>query len=139
MKIAITFLPKAISDQADIKKHLSQYYPGTSKRFFSLLKKKIARLKTYPYSCPKYEDDPDYRKLVVGDYLVFYMLNEDAKIVEVHRILHGSRDISQHLYEQLRVLWNITFLNTGLKDLSVLLRISMMKTGPISLESEQNV
>jgi len=97
MIIAIKFLPKAISDQADIKTYLSQYYPGTNQRFFSLLKKKIARLKTYPYSCPIYEDDSDYRKLVVGDYLVFYMVNEEAKIVEVHRILHGSRDLSQHL------------------------------------------
>jgi len=97
MKVAVIYLPKAISDQADIKKHLSQYYPGTGKRFFSLLKKKTARLKTHPYSCPIYEDDPDYRKLVVGDYLVFYMVNEGSKIVEVHRILHGSRDISQHL------------------------------------------
>jgi plasmid stabilization system protein ParE len=62
-----------------------------------LLKKKTNRLKTHPYSCPVYEDVPDYRKLVVGDYLVFYIVNEDAKIVEIHRIFHGSRDIRQHL------------------------------------------
>ena len=97
MRIRVIYLPKAISDQANIKTYLSQFYPGTNQRFFSLLKKKIARLKTYPYSCPVYEDDPDYRKLVVGDYLVFYLVNEEAKIVEVHRILHGSLDISKHL------------------------------------------
>jgi len=97
MKTEVIYLPEAISDQANIKKYLSQFYPGTSQGFFSLLKKKIARLKTYPYSCPVYEDDPDYRRLVVEDYLVFYMIVESAKRVEIHRILHGSRDIGQHL------------------------------------------
>jgi addiction module RelE/StbE family toxin len=98
MKTEVIYLPKAVSDQADIKNYLSQFYPGTNKRFFSLLKKKIARLKTYPYSCPVYEDDPDYRKLVVGEYLVFYTVDENTKIVKIHRLLHGSRDISQHMY-----------------------------------------
>jgi len=97
MKTEVIYLPEAISDQANIKIYLSQFYPGTSQRFFSLLKTKIARLKTYPYSCPVYEDDPDYRKLVVGDYLVFYMIDENEKRVEIHRILHGSRDVSQLL------------------------------------------
>ena len=97
MRKGVRYLPKAISDQANIKAYLSQFYPGTNQRFFSLLKKKIAILKTYPYSCPVYEDDSDYRKLVVGDYLVFYMVNEETEIVEVHRILHGSRDISKLL------------------------------------------
>ncbi|MDR2599925.1 MAG: type II toxin-antitoxin system RelE/ParE family toxin [Oscillospiraceae bacterium] len=97
MRTEVIYLPKAISDQADIKTYLSQFYPGTAKRFFTLLKKKISRLKTHPYSCPVYEDVPDYRKLVVGNYLVFYVVSENKEIVEVHRILHGSRDISQHL------------------------------------------
>lgn len=86
-----------VADREHIKIYLSKFYPGTATRFFSLLKKRIAQLKTFPYSCPEYEDDPDYRKLIVGDYLVFYMVNEKAKFVEIHRFFHGSRDISQHL------------------------------------------
>jgi len=35
--------------------------------------------------------------LVVDDYLVFYMVVENVKCVEIHRILHSSRDIGQHL------------------------------------------
>ena len=60
MKTVVMFLPEAISDQSNIKKYLSQFYPGTSQRFFSLLKKKIGRLKAYPYSCPVYEDDAHF-------------------------------------------------------------------------------
>jgi plasmid stabilization system protein ParE len=44
-----------------------------------------------------YEDDTDYRILVVGDFLVFYMVKEDGKIVEIHRIFHSTQDIGPHL------------------------------------------
>ena len=93
----IRFLPYTISDREEIRVYLSRYYESTVKKFFTLLKDKIAQLKDFPYSCPVHEDDPDYRRLVVGGYLVFYMAKEDEKIVEIHRILHGSRNIQQHL------------------------------------------
>ena len=93
----LIYLPETVSDRAIIKAYLSQFYVGTSKRFFALLKKKIARLKEFPYSCPVFEDDPDYRKLVVGDYLVFYMVKEKKRTVEIHRIFHGSQDIKLQL------------------------------------------
>jgi len=97
MKYRLRFMEDTVTDREHIKAYLSQFYPGTVKRFFGLLKMKIARLKSFPYSCPEYDDVPDYRKLVVGDYLVFYIINEDIKTVDIHRILHGSRDISKHL------------------------------------------
>jgi len=99
MKYKVEYLPQTVTDRAEIRKYLSQFYPGTSKSFFALLRKKISRLRTFPYSCPVYEEDSDYRKLVVGDYLVFYTVDDDKKIVEIHSIFHGSRSISQHLYE----------------------------------------
>ena len=97
MKYRITYLPDSADDRDIIKPYLMQFYPNTAKKFFNLLKSKIARLKDFPYSCRKYEDDPDYRVLVVGDYLVFYMVIEEKKTVEIHRIFHGSQDISQHI------------------------------------------
>jgi len=97
MKYRLRYMEDTVTDREDIKAYLSQYYPGTAKRFFTLLKKKIARLKTFPESCPIYEDDPYYRKLVAGEYLVFYALNDDEKLIEIHRILHGSMDIRERL------------------------------------------
>ena len=96
MKYRIAYLPDTVVDRDIIKTYLMQFYPNTAKKFFNLLKAKTARLKDFPYSCPKYEDDPDYRVLVVSDYLVFYMVNEEKKTVEIHRIFHGSQDISHH-------------------------------------------
>jgi len=97
MKYLLKYLDDTIADRASIQSYLSQFYPNTAKRFFTQFKKKTTRLKQFPYSCPIYNDDPDYRVLVVNDYLVFYMINEDMKTVEIHRILHGSRNISQLL------------------------------------------
>jgi len=97
MKYQIKYLPDSAVDRSEIRDYLSQYYKSTIKNFFDLLRKKIARLKEFPYSCPIYEDDPDYRILVVGDYLVFYIVNEADRIVEIHRIFHGSQDIRRHL------------------------------------------
>ena len=97
MRFRIKYLSETVTDREAIRDYLSQFYNETSKKFFALLKKKTARLKDYPYSCPVYEDDIDYRRLVVGDYLVFYMVNENEKTVEIHRILHGAQDIRRHL------------------------------------------
>ena len=97
MRYRIKYLPETITDREEIRDYLSQYYESTVKRFFSLLKTRIVRLKKHPYSCPVYEDDPDYRRLVVGEYLVFYMINEDEKSVEIHRIFHESQDIKRRL------------------------------------------
>jgi len=97
VKYTIKFLPLSVTDLEDIKEYLSQYYESTVANFFNLLKEKISRLKNFPHSCPKYEDAPDYRRLVVGDYLVFYKVNEDEKSIEIHRILHGSQQIQNRL------------------------------------------
>ena len=98
MKYRIRYLPDTVDDRLKIKNYLSRYYTGTAKRFFNLLKKKISKLRDFPYSCQVYEDDTDYRRLVVRDYLVFYMINEDKKTVYIHRIFHGSQDIDSQLH-----------------------------------------
>ncbi|MDR0220163.1 MAG: type II toxin-antitoxin system RelE/ParE family toxin [Lachnospiraceae bacterium] len=35
--------------------------------------------------------------MVVGDYLLFYSVDEKRKLVIVHRIFHSSRDIRQQM------------------------------------------
>ena len=41
--------------------------------------------------------DPTYRKLVADQYLVFYHVNENVKVVEIHRVLRGSWNLPQYL------------------------------------------
>ena len=97
MKYRILFLSDTISDRTEIREYLSKYYKSAVNKFFTLLREKIILLKEYPYIYPIYEDDSDYHVMKVADYLVFYMINEDSKTVEIHRIFHGSQNIRQHL------------------------------------------
>ena len=97
MKYRIRYLSEAVSDRNEIKTYLAQYYESTVKEFFSQLKERITLLKEYPYSCPVYEDDPDYRVLAFKDYLVFYMVDEGEKNVDIYRIFHSSQDIKRHI------------------------------------------
>jgi len=97
MSYRLRYLSKTVEDREVIRTYLSQFYTGTEKRFFALLRKKTALLKEFPLSCPIYEDNSKYRKLVVGDYLVFYAVDESKKLVEVHRIIHGLQNIRERI------------------------------------------
>ena len=97
MKYRIKYMQDAVDDRDDIKLYLSQYCESTVSNFFALLKKRTAQLKSFPYSCPVYDDNTDYRVLIVKDYLVFYMVDDVNKMVEIHRIFHESRDVRQML------------------------------------------
>ena len=97
MNYRLAFLPEAWTDAEEVRQYLSQYYESTAKNFFALLKKKTAALKANPYICEQYQERPTYRKMIVDDYLLFYKVNEDKKLVEIHRIVHGSRDIGRYL------------------------------------------
>jgi len=93
----IKYLPTFPADRDAVKAYLSRFYAGTEKRFFTLLRKKIRQLRDYPQMYPVYEGDPYYRKFVVGQYIVFYTIDESSATVEIHRILPGSWDILKHL------------------------------------------
>ena len=51
-----------------------------------------------PKMHPVYEDFPDFRKIVMEDYLVFYLVNEEKKIIEIHRLIHGKIDLKKQLF-----------------------------------------
>jgi len=55
----------------------------------------ISQLKDFPCKSKKTEDESlkskGYQMLVIGNYLVFYVVFENKKIVEIRIILHGKR------------------------------------------------
>jgi len=58
------------------------------------IEKAIMRLKEYPFSCQYVLDEPlktrGYRKLIVDNYLIFYLVNEVEEQVVIMRILYGA-------------------------------------------------
>lgn len=59
----------------------------------------ISGLRKFPYSCKVYQPmeplEAEYRVLPVKNYLVFYVVTEEA--VEIHRIVYAKMDIKNIL------------------------------------------
>lgn len=59
------------------------------------IEKAVMRLEEYPFSGQYVLDEPlktrGYRKVIVNNYLVFYLVNEAEEQVIIMRILYGAR------------------------------------------------
>ena len=97
MMYKIKYLPLAVQDLNEIARYLSGFYPKTASRVLKELREKITKLGDPPKMCEVYRLDPAYRRLVVDQYLVFYRVNDENKIVEIHRVLRGAWNLPQYL------------------------------------------
>lgn len=95
MKYDIMFLPRADRNLIDINEYLSRFYPSTAAKFFEELDRKISLLREMPHIGQRYIHNEKYRRLLVYDYLVLYVVDESRQMIEIHRIFHGSQDIRQ--------------------------------------------
>jgi len=93
----LKYLPFAKNDLKDIINYLTSFYPGTPNRFKESLRIRITNLKEHPLMYPVYDALPIYRYIVVGDYNVYYTVNDITKTIEVHRIIRSIRDIRKIL------------------------------------------
>ena len=97
MTYKIRYLPLAVQDLNDIARYLSGFYPKTASKELKEMRERITKLGDNPKMCEIYPLDPVYRKMVVDQYLVFYRVNEETGIVEIHRVLRGSWNLPQYL------------------------------------------
>lgn len=92
----IVYLPIAEEDLIDIFDYIKEDNPSAASDFVERIDGTITKLETFPLlgSIPK--DNrlrrTGYRILVVENYLVFYVVVDE--IVEIRRIIHGSRKYS---------------------------------------------
>jgi len=93
MSYSIYYSNEAAQDLTDILVYLSQFYPSTPIRFRAALEHNLQLVSFNPHGCPRYEHRPEYRKLNVKKYLVFYEIDEEAQCVKIYRIRHGSQNI----------------------------------------------
>ena len=97
MKYTVRFSPFAKDDKENIILYLSKFYPATPGRFKALLKEHITKLKENPYIYSEYQENIKYRRILVGNYIVFYKVNEEKKQVSIYRILRASWDLPKYL------------------------------------------
>ena len=91
MTYKIKYLPLAVQDLNDIARYLSEFYPKTASRILKEMREKITKLGDTPKMCEI------YRRMVVDQYLAFYRVNDETRVVEIHRVLRGSWNLPQYL------------------------------------------
>lgn len=92
----LEFTPKAEEDLEQIYGYIFGTLSAATEadRLVVNIEQAIMRLKEYPFSCQYVLDEPlnkrGYRKLIVDNYLVFYLVNQADEQVVVMRILYGA-------------------------------------------------
>ena len=95
-KHKIRYLQIAQQDLIDIFDYIREDNPTAAANFIDKIDKSISKLELFPKLGVIPKDDHleffGYRMLVIDSYLVFYVIIEN--IVEIRRIIHGSRRYS---------------------------------------------
>jgi toxin ParE1/3/4 len=72
-----------------------------AENLLDIIEEQITRLTDYPYSCEPHGDEflktKGYHKLVVNNYLIFYLVDEVEKMVVIMRIIYGARQYEKLL------------------------------------------
>ncbi len=96
---SLKFTPKASEDLEQIYNYISAEIAAAN--LLERIEASITRLKNFPYSCSFVFDEPlqnrGYRKLIVDNYVVFYLVNELEKQVVIMRILYSARNFQDFL------------------------------------------
>jgi toxin ParE1/3/4 len=94
-KYTLRYLPIAVDDLISIFDWIAHDSPANAARFIEEIDKRIGNLKYHPFIGHIPGDDKlkssGYRILVIESYLVFYIIRGET--VEIHRIVHGSRNL----------------------------------------------
>lgn len=101
----VKFTPVANNDVEEIYSYISLelFAEDAAVNLLSRMESNIMRLKYFPFSGSNLANDilrhKGYRKVIIDNYIVFYIVDEKEKQVIIMRVLYGKQK-----YEDL--LWN---------------------------------
>ncbi|HBQ28424.1 translation repressor RelE [Peptococcaceae bacterium SCADC1_2_3] len=93
----LKFTPIANDDLDGIYRYISEHLvaPKAANDLMDNIETSIMQLKGFPYSGSPVADDilssRGYRKLIVKNYIVFYLIDETEKQVVIMRVLYGTQ------------------------------------------------
>jgi len=82
----------AHEDIREIRDYLAIEAPASVDRIINTIYDRIADLGRFPESCAKFAPRPEFRRLVVGKYSVFYKVFPEQNLVRVFHVFHQARD-----------------------------------------------
>ena len=99
----LCFLPAAKRDINEMILYISDTLdaPQAALDLLDALESGAEHLRKFPYMCRLYDIgmplDFEYRALPVKNHLIFYVVLEDKKTVEIHRVIYAKRDMTRIL------------------------------------------
>jgi plasmid stabilization system protein ParE len=99
MAFRVKHTEQSYDDLDGIIEYISEklFDPQAAERFYNNVAEKIERLKENPYMFPLYHDEKlsakGYRFAVIGNYLMFFVVDESDKVVSIIGIVYGRRDM----------------------------------------------
>ena len=100
MAFKVKYSEQAANDLDEIIRYISDvlFSPQSAENFYKAVNEKLGLLREHPYIFPLYHDDKlrsdGYRFAVIGNYLMFYLVDDGSSIVNIARILYGKRNIT---------------------------------------------
>lgn len=91
------YFPHAYKDLQEIQNYLDKIDRRLTDKILSAIQERIHGLEEMPLRYPKYVYRPEYRVLGVHNYMIFYVVVEEIKTVEIRRILHGARNLEHEI------------------------------------------
>lgn len=94
----VRFSPKSKEDIKDIVGYIKDRFkePLIAKRYMNLFKDEINKLALFPKKFIAIDEEkikvPGIRKFAIKNYIVFYRVIEEKRIVSIERILYGASD-----------------------------------------------
>jgi len=100
MVFKVVFSEQAADDLAEIIKYISDELcnPQAAERFYTAVDEKRELLREHPYIFPLHHDKKlsanGYRFVTIGNFLMFYLVEDEKNIISIARILYGGRNIT---------------------------------------------
>ena len=96
-KYSLKLTPRANKDLEEIYNYISKelHAEESATKILAKIETSIMTLKKFPLSCNYVADEflrlKGYRKLIVDNYIAFYIVNEEKEYIVVMRVLYGRQ------------------------------------------------
>jgi plasmid stabilization system protein ParE len=98
-RYTVKFTPKARLDLENIYGYVGGdlQNPSAASGLADKFEKAFDRISMFPLSCPIGRTEPDYRKLVMGNYIAFYKVLDEQQTLVIYRVFYGMMDYDKYL------------------------------------------
>ena len=98
MKFGNRIIDLAQGDLDDILEYMAREFSiETASKFVDAFEERLDTISNFPKAFPIYTYDERFRRIVIGKYLMFYIVDEENNLNNIIRIIHPSRDIKEEL------------------------------------------